>query len=141
MATKCDEEFDLIKFSKGEAAVWSYFNVKQHKISKKVIDNVAVCLKCGLELSEMSRWEDKSHKSRASRSSAVAKLNSFWCRNSKRNIEVKKLDGTLMSLFGKKCGCNTKRAKNTTDKIARFIIKDLRPYSIVDFSSHKLWII
>ena len=87
MATKCDEEFDLIKFSKGEATVWSYFNVKQHKISKKVIDNVAVC---------------------------------------------------LMSLFGKKCGCNTKRAKNTTDKIARFIIKDLPLYSIVDFSSHKL---
>ena len=50
MATKCDEEFDLIKFSKGEAVVWSYFNVKQHKISKKVIDNVAVCLKCGLEV-------------------------------------------------------------------------------------------
>ena len=50
MATKCDEELDLIKFSKGEAEVWSYFKVKQHKISKKVIDNVTVYLKCGVEV-------------------------------------------------------------------------------------------
>ena len=50
MATKCDEEFDLIKFFKGKAKVWLYFNVKQHKVSKRVIDNVAVCLKCGVEV-------------------------------------------------------------------------------------------
>ena len=50
MATKCDEEFDLIKVFKGGAEVWSYFNVKQHKVSKKVIDNVAVCLKCGVKV-------------------------------------------------------------------------------------------
>ena len=50
MATKCDEEFDLIKFFKGKAKVWLYFNVKQHKVSKKVIDNVAVCLKCWVKV-------------------------------------------------------------------------------------------
>ena len=50
MATKYDEESDLIKFSKGKAEVWLYFNVKQHKVSKKVIDNVVVCLKCGEEV-------------------------------------------------------------------------------------------
>ena len=50
MATKCDEEFDLIKFFKGKAEVWLYFNVKQHKVSKKVIDNVAVCLKCWVKV-------------------------------------------------------------------------------------------
>ena len=48
MATKCDEEFDLIKFFKGKAEVWLYFNVIQHKVSKRVNDNVAVCLKCGV---------------------------------------------------------------------------------------------
>ena len=75
--------------------------------------------------SEMSRWDDKSHKSHASCSPTVVKLNSIWFRNSKINIKVKKLDGTLMSLFGKKYGCNTERAKNIIDKIARLIIKDL----------------
>ena len=42
MATKCDEEFELIKFFKGKAEVWLYFNVKQHKVSKRVINNVAL---------------------------------------------------------------------------------------------------
>ena len=39
-----------MKFSKGEAEVWSHFNVRQQKVSKKVIDNVAVCLQCGVEV-------------------------------------------------------------------------------------------
>ena len=68
MATKCDEEFDLIKFSEGKAEVWLHFNVKQHKVSKRVIDNVAVCLKCGVEV----KYLDKSHKSLASPSPPVA---------------------------------------------------------------------
>ena len=50
----------------------------------------------------------------------------------KETPEVKILDGTLMSLFGKNYGCNTERATNITDKIAPFIIKDLRPYRMVD---------
>ncbi|XP_061162789.1 E3 SUMO-protein ligase ZBED1-like [Saccostrea echinata] len=59
-------------------------------------------------------------------------------KNTSEKLEVKKplvntpVSRNLVSLLGKKYASNTERAKKITDKIARFIVKDLRPFSMVD---------
>ena len=99
MATKYDEESDLIKFSKGKAEVWLYFNVKQHKVSKKVIDNVAVCLKCGVEVKCPCGTINITSHVRRHHPQLLCKTQS-GAETVEETPEVKKLDGTLMSLLG-----------------------------------------
>jgi hypothetical protein len=131
MASKDTEEFDLIKFSKGKAEVWTYFKVKQHKLSKQIIDNVAVCVKCGVEVKCPGGTSNLTSHVRRHHPQLLCKSQP-GTESVKQTPEVKKSDGNLISFFGKKYGNNTERAKIITEKIARFLIKDLRPYCMVD---------
>ena len=98
MATKCDEEFDIIKFFKGKAEVWLYFSVKQHKVSKRVIDNVAVCLKCGVEVKCPGGTTNLTSHVRCHHPQLLSKTQS-GAETIKETPEVKKSDGTLMSFI------------------------------------------
>ena len=118
-----------LKFSKRVAEVWSHFNVKQHKVSKMVIYNVSVCLKCGVEVwcqggtTNLTSHVHRHHPQLLSTTQSGGET-------VKETPKIKKSDGTLRSLLGKNYSCNTEQAKNLTVKIVLFIIKDLRPYSM-----------
>ncbi|XP_062573350.1 E3 SUMO-protein ligase ZBED1-like [Saccostrea cucullata] len=50
----------------------------------------------------------------------------------KTSVVNTSISGNLVSLFSKKYPSNAECSKIITDKIARFIVKDLRPFSMVD---------
>lgn len=133
-----DTEYDFIPNSKGKSAVWGYFSLKRKRETSDVVENVAFCnrcktaVKCGGGTTNLKTHLERHHKifnisKSASKTTVVSSVSSSSAFTSSPD------QPKVFEIFQKKQKYkpNSERAKIVTEKIARFMVKDLRPFSVV----------
>ncbi|MEW8548465.1 MAG: hypothetical protein AB2693_33600, partial [Candidatus Thiodiazotropha sp.] len=126
-------EYEVIKNPKGKSDIWQHFGLQKTKATNTINENVAVCRKCDMVVKYSGGTTNlmvhmrRHHPMALSSSSRKAQSS-----NVASKIETVKATSSISQLFGSKYASTSEKSKLVTDKIARFIIKDLRPYSIVD---------
>ncbi|KAK3092690.1 hypothetical protein FSP39_005910, partial [Pinctada imbricata] len=132
-----EKESTLVKNDKAKAAIWDNFRLK--KENGKVLHNFAICVHCNKPVklaggisnlsSHMPRHHGHLRAEQAVQGSSVSSKTS-----SEMEKRVKSTQPTLSLLMGcqTKYGSKSPRALSITNQIARLIIKDLRPYSMVE---------
>ena len=122
-----------MKNLKGKSKVWSHFSLKRKKETKEIAENVAVCDRCHTLVkysggtTNLTTHLERHHKilktSASQSSGAVSGTSSF----------VKTEQPKVYELFNKSAAykSDSARAKLVTLKIGRFIVKNLRPFSVV----------
>lgn len=122
-----------MKNLKGKSKVWSHFSLKRKKETNEIAENVAVCDRCHTLVkysggtTNLTTHLERHHKilktSASQSSGAVSGTSSF----------VKTEQPKVYELFNKSAAykSDSARAKLVTLKIGRFIVKDLRPFSVV----------
>ncbi|KAK3101955.1 hypothetical protein FSP39_007596 [Pinctada imbricata] len=132
-----EKESSLVKNDKAKASIWDNFRLK--KENGKVLHNFAICVHCNEPVkpaggtsnlsSHMRRHHGHLRAEQAVQGSSVSSKIS-----SEMEKTVKSTQPTLSLLMGcqTKYGSKSPRALSITNQIARLIIKDLRPYSMVE---------
>ncbi|KAK7465991.1 hypothetical protein BaRGS_00037428 [Batillaria attramentaria] len=133
------EEFTIVPNSKAKAAIWRHFGVKKRKADGLIVESTAVCLSCQTTVktaggtSNMNAHIRRHHPQLLSASSATHSDSSQT-----EAPVVKQRQQTLPEAFQAQAAKKTKypanspRAKDITQKLAIFIVKDLRPYTLVE---------
>ena len=138
-------DFEIVKNTRAKSDIWRYFGLKKRKLDQQIEEHVAVCREChatvrctGGGTSNLSTHVRRHHPSATITASACDTStipSSFPKREpnswkSQGNMTQPTLD--FMVADTRKYPKDSKRAAEITHRIARFIIKDLRPYRIVD---------
>jgi hypothetical protein len=140
-------EYDLVQNSKARSAIWTHFALRKSKRDGKIDEAIAVCRLCDAHVkfsggtTNLAYHMNKHHPGKCgnykmtdNRSSIPANVSS----SSEDNSDLSKvktsqpIQRTLPGLIGAKYSTQSSRALHITDKVCRFIIKDMRPYRIVD---------
>ena len=122
---------DYIENTKAKSWIWKYFGLKNTKDEK----NIAVCKLCLAEVKYSGGTSNlQAHINRRHPSSKV-KTEETKKGISQSQDTTKPSTGTQQKLPGFFEGIlppNSQRAKIITEKIARYLVKDMRPFSTVD---------
>ena len=133
------EDFELIENERAKSKIWAEFNLKKRKSTGKIEDGIAVCKKCKMDI----RY-----------SGGTTNLNTHLTRHHKINLQqgasksgtsltaatVSTVEQpTIMSSFGQtsKYKPTSQRYKDITQAVGKFIVKDLRPFSVVSNDGFK----
>ncbi len=108
-----------------KSRVWEYFGF--HKKNGKIDKSVAVCRHCKCELQYCGNTTNLSNHLRRRR---AIKVEIRATAPAEASTSVSGLRSP--NLFGESLSANSHRAKAITATIARFICKDMRPYSVVE---------
>ncbi|XP_060594605.1 E3 SUMO-protein ligase ZBED1-like [Ruditapes philippinarum] len=140
------DEFTTVKNPKGKSDIWRHFGLQKSKITQKLIDNTAVCMKCDMVIkcsgggtSNLSAHIRRHHPSLLSSAKSLnssSKTTTADVHVDQKQSETVSLP-TIPKLFASKYASSSDRSKLITNKIARFLVKDLRPYSMVESPEFK----
>lgn len=133
MADENNTDFDFVDNSKGKSVVWGYFRLKRKRATKEIEQGVGYCkrcndaVKCSGGISNLFSHLERHHKIVLSTSQGKGKHADVA---SQRKLHEQP---TLVEMCQKleQYRPSSDRSKNITDKIAMFIVKDLRPFSVV----------
>ena len=141
------DDFDVVKNVKAKSAIWEGFGLKKRKHDGRLEPDVAVCKKCKAQVkcagggtsnlySHVKRHHPASSSSRpASASSSGTALFGPTPRPRPSDSDARSSStaaGMLLGAFAAVYKPGSSRATIITQKIARFLIKDLRPYTLVE---------
>ncbi|XP_060557870.1 E3 SUMO-protein ligase ZBED1-like [Ruditapes philippinarum] len=128
-----ENNYDLIKNPKGKSAVWQFFSIKRKRETHEIIENTAFCDRCGVAVkcgggtTNLRTHLERHHK--MIKLSAQSSVN----MSSAVTTSAGSQQPTVMELFNKRQQYkpNSERSRLISSKIANFMIKDLRPFSVV----------
>ncbi len=124
------EDFEIVKNPKGKAAFWTHFGLKRMKKDGSLVENFAVCRKCRAEVKYSGGTTNLS--SHIRRHHPGIDVSASPISTGVKPVFHTSKPRTIADAFGQTYGSNSPKAQDVTTKIARFIIKDLRPYRIVE---------
>ena len=137
----------LIANPKGKSEIWKHFLVKE--IGGKVVEGEAACKECkatvklGGGTSNLSQHMRRHHpalmfrdRERRSVASAEPGTSSSTCGTASKPKQMTLTD------FGQSGGAkpypnNSQKCKTVNEKVARFIVKDLQPFRVVESQAFK----
>ncbi len=133
MAVENNTDFDFVDNSKGKSVVWGYFRLKRKRETKEIEQGVGYCkrcndaVKCSGGTSNLFSHLERHHKLFLPKSQGKGKHADLASR---RKLHEQP---TLVEMCQKleQYRPSSDRSKNITDKIAMFIVKNLRPFSVV----------
>lgn len=128
------EEFELIENEKAKSKIWAEFNLRKRKSTGKIEDGVAVCKKCKMDIrysggtTNLNTHLNRHHKINLQQGSSKSGTSSSTVKQP-----------TIMSSFGQtsKYKPTSQRYKDITQAVGKFIVKDLRPFSVVSNDGFK----
>ncbi|XP_021345367.1 zinc finger BED domain-containing protein 1-like [Mizuhopecten yessoensis] len=133
MAEEKDESFSIIPNKKAKSDIWQHFGLKQYKEKTSVEPGVAVCKKCRTEVkysggtTNLGVHLDRHHKmtviGKSAKKSFESSIGTACTSGGKQK--------TLFELSQSKYSRTSEKYKQITAAIGKFIVKDLRPFSIV----------
>lgn len=136
-------DYIIVKNQRGVSQIWSHFGLKKNTVDGRIEENVAICKHCDVVVkcagggtSNMTQHLRRHHPALEPKS----KVKVGSPENPKPDIQspsvcdapLKNSQYTISNMFLHKYSAKSPKAVNITNKIARFIVKDLRPYRIVD---------
>ncbi|KAL3890114.1 hypothetical protein ACJMK2_002407 [Sinanodonta woodiana] len=140
-------DFDLVQNSKAWSAIWTHFAFRKSKPDGKIDEAIAVCRLCDAHVkfsggtTNLAYHMNKHHPGKCGSYKMTDNIPSILANVSLSdvdNIDLSKvktsqpIQRTLPGLIGAKYSSHSSRALHITDKVCRFIIKEMRPYRIVD---------
>lgn len=139
MAEGKEREFDVVKNERGKSEIWKHFGVKKMKIDGSIEDSTAVCFSCQSSLKTGGGTSNltshlRRHHPQLLTAHAAAKSSQPITQPSQQPQPAKRQQ-TLLSSFKagqQKYPPNSPRSKAITQQIAKFLVKDMRPYRLVD---------
>ena len=151
------EEFVNVPNKKAKSSIWEFFYLKVNKETQKAVENVAICRLCDLVVRYSGGTSNiTSHITRHHPSALKKKLkteetpiNTTVPTSSHTTMPTstpepasqptKKVQATLtgMLVAVKPYSLNTLRGTKVTSSIARYIVQDLRPLSVVEGSGFR----
>ena len=147
------EDFVVVANAKGKADIWRHFGLKKRKHDGTILDKVAVCKTCNSTIktsgcttnmaTHLRRYHPQLLSSRNMQAKSTPKLPSAdqaaaSTASVTQHVSHQRRQQTLFGAFAAHEKTTTTypssspRAKAITDQIARFLVKDLRPFSLVD---------
>lgn len=142
-----DSEYTVVPFSKAKAPIWKHFGVRKRKNDGSLVENIAVCLTCNSDVktaggtSNMSTHIKRHHPQLltaqySNPSASQSEHTEQTPKTAKKQLFQQSLTGAFQAQAKKKkYPTNSPRAKAITNQIALFLVKDLRPYKLVE-STH-----
>ena len=149
-----EDDFVVVANTKGKADIWCHFGLKKRKHDGTILDKVAVCKTCNSTIktsgctTNMTTHLRRYHPQLLSSGSIQAKSTpkppstdqaaASTASGVTQPASQQRRQQTLLAAFAAHEKKTTKyppsspRAKAITDQIARFLVKDLRPFSLVD---------
>ncbi|XP_067678487.1 E3 SUMO-protein ligase ZBED1-like [Haliotis asinina] len=135
-------EYEVIPNKRGKSDVWKYFGLKKRISDGKVEENIAVCNSCNVNVKYSGGTSNLSSHIRIHHKKQIMSSQTVTLGKGKVKLEPEVLtecapqclQQTITHVFEKKkeYSATSPRAMSITNKIARFIVRGLRPYSIVD---------
>ena len=137
MAAKTTGEFCVVRNVHAKSSVWKHFSLKKSIAEGEIIKNIAVCDKCGADVKYSGGTTNLvTHLRRHHPSSSTATPSECSTADKPKAPSspspVADTTRNIAGYFGSTYTRGSTRAKAITDKIARFIVKDLRPFRIVE---------
>ncbi|XP_067653283.1 E3 SUMO-protein ligase ZBED1-like [Haliotis asinina] len=126
-------EYEVIPNKRGKSDVWKYFGLKKRISDGNFEENIAVCNSCNVNVKYSGGTSNLSSHIRIHHKKQIMSSQTVTLGKVKVKLEPEVLtecapqclQQTITHVF-------EKRAMSITNKIARFIVRGLRPYSIVD---------
>ena len=145
---KRKEEFVIVPNKKAKSSIWELIYLKWNKETQKAVENVAICRLCDQIVRYSGGTSNlTSHINRHHPSALKKKLKTEETPTSSHTImpfsspesasqPTKKVHATLTGMLDavKPYSLNTLRCTKVTSSIARYIVQDLRPLSVVEGS-------
>ena len=147
MANPGSIDFTVVKNEKGKASIWTYFGLKKIKSTGKIEPNIAICRKCDQAIKYSGGTTNlathlRRHHAAILPATMKAPPTPSQVSNTERpslshfdNNEIPRLNQrTVKDCFsaGTKYKSTSPRATLINTKVARFIIKGLQPYMVVE---------
>ena len=138
------DEFSICKNAKGKSSVWQHFGLIKRPGETQFEENTAACkicravVKCSGGTTNLTTHLPRHHPLTLSQVSATkTKAPTDSKSNILNDLTAPKPQSTTQSTIedsfasAKKYPSTSQKAQRITSRIARFIVKDMRPYSIV----------
>lgn len=132
-----EDDFEFVNNEKAKSKVWENFQLKKRKSSGKIQEGIALCKKCKMEVrysggttnlnTHLTRHHKMILQPGASKSGSMTSAESTVKQPS------------IMKAFGQASQYKptSQRYKDITQAVGKFIVKDLRPFSVVSNDGFK----
>lgn len=142
---RLDSDFVIINNTRGKASVWAHFGfVKKNDDPGLVEKNRVACKLCRIVLkysgntTNLTDHMRRKHPTFLQQSALGAATSVSTVSNSTAPAAPPARDISITSrFFGGKLPCSSNRAKAISGAILQFIVKDMRPFSVVENSGFK----
>lgn len=139
-------EYETVKNTNTKAAVWQHFALRKRKSDSIILPNIAICKLCNSEVKYSGGTSNLTAHLRVHHLAALG-MHGLACipvKNDTNNNAIgtpaksqvhpvqSSSQQTLPNILAAKYPSKSSKVMTITDYIANFIIKDLRPYRIVD---------
>ena len=141
------QDAEIVSNSKGKAAIWRHFGLKKNLKTHTIEPNVAVCMLCKVIVknsggtTNMQTHLRRHHPHMCSTTRRYSPMMSSVCAvesSAKSSIgQAPAPTRPLHEMFQQKYSSSSPKATEITSKIARYIVKDLRPFRLVESSEFR----
>ena len=139
------DDFTVVKNERGKAAAWAFFGLKKRKSDNQIDEKVAVCTTCNAQVkmagggtSNMQAHMRRHHSSMLTSKLRKMPKHTDQCSPADQGksqadeaVVCRFKQTTLAMAFSSNCmyKIDSVKAGDITERIAKFLVKDLRPYS------------